>query len=93
MAAVLGLDDGALRTAVAAAVARGAGRVQLANFNQPGQIVISGDEAAVRVAGELALEAGAKRVIPLNVERRVALGTDGTGAGRVRQTRHATRRC
>lgn len=67
MAAVLGLDDTALRHAVAAAVARGAGRVQLANFNQPGQIVISGDEAAVRVAGELALEAGAKRVIPLNV--------------------------
>jgi [acyl-carrier-protein] S-malonyltransferase len=67
MAAVLGLDDAALRQAVAAAVARGAGRVQLANFNQPGQVVISGDEGAVRVAGELALEAGAKRVIPLNV--------------------------
>jgi len=67
MSAVLGLDDGALRTAVAVAIARGAGRVQLANFNQPGQVVISGDEAAVRLAGELALEAGAKRVIPLNV--------------------------
>jgi [acyl-carrier-protein] S-malonyltransferase len=67
MAAVIGLDDSALRHAVAAAVARGAGRVQLANFNQPGQVVISGDDAAVRVAGELALEAGAKRVISLNV--------------------------
>ena len=67
MAAVLGLDDGLLRKAVADAIARGAGRVQLANFNQPGQVVISGDEGAVRVAGELALEAGAKRVIPLNV--------------------------
>jgi [acyl-carrier-protein] S-malonyltransferase len=67
MAAVLGLDDGLLRNAVAAAIERGAGRVQLANFNQPGQVVISGDEGAVRVAGELALEAGAKRVIPLNV--------------------------
>jgi len=67
MAAVLGLDDTALRGVVHDAVARGAGRVQLANFNQPGQIVISGDEAAVRVAGELALAAGAKRVIPLNV--------------------------
>jgi [acyl-carrier-protein] S-malonyltransferase len=52
---------------VNAAVERGAGRVQLANFNQPGQVVISGDEAAVRLAGELALAAGAKRVIPLNV--------------------------
>lgn len=67
MAAVLGLDENLLRKAVADAIARGAGRVQLANFNQPGQVVISGDEAAVRVASELALEAGAKRVIPLNV--------------------------
>jgi len=67
MAAVLGLDDGLLRQAVGTAVERGAGRVQLANFNQPGQIVISGDEAAVRVASDLALDAGAKRVVPLNV--------------------------
>lgn len=67
MSAVLGLDDAKVRDAVDATVASGAGRVQLANFNQPGQIVISGDEAAVRAAGELALEAGAKRVIALNV--------------------------
>jgi [acyl-carrier-protein] S-malonyltransferase len=67
MAAVLGLDDEKLQTAVDAAIAQGAGRVQLANFNQPGQVVISGDEAAVRVAGDLSLEAGAKRVIALNV--------------------------
>ena len=67
MAAVLGLDPDALRAVVAQAVERGAGRVQLANFNAPGQIVISGDAAAVRVAGELAIEAGAKRVVPLNV--------------------------
>jgi [acyl-carrier-protein] S-malonyltransferase len=67
MAAVLGLDDALLRKAVETTVARGSGRVQLANFNQPGQVVISGDEDAVRVAGELAMDAGAKRVIPLNV--------------------------
>lgn len=67
MAAVLGLEPQLLRLAVAKAVARGAGRVQLANFNAPGQIVISGEEEAVRVAGELATEAGAKRVVPLNV--------------------------
>ncbi|HEY5349385.1 MAG TPA: ACP S-malonyltransferase [Candidatus Lustribacter sp.] len=67
MSAVIGLDDTLLRQAVALAIERGAGRVQLANFNQPGQVVISGDETAVRVAGELALEAGAKRVIRLNV--------------------------
>jgi [acyl-carrier-protein] S-malonyltransferase len=67
MAAILGLAPDLLREAVAQAVSRGAGRVQLANFNAPGQIVISGDDSAVRVAGELALEAGAKRIIPLNV--------------------------
>ncbi|BDE06655.1 malonyl CoA-acyl carrier protein transacylase [Vulcanimicrobium alpinum] len=67
MAAVLGLAADALRDAVATTVARGGGRVQLANFNAPGQIVISGDAEAVRMAGELAMEAGAKRVVPLNV--------------------------
>ena len=67
MAAVLGLAPDVLRAAVARAVERGAGRAQLANFNAPGQIVISGDAEAVRIAGELAMEAGAKRVVPLNV--------------------------
>ncbi len=67
MAAVLGLDPQKLRLAVAKTVAQGVGRVQLANFNAPGQIVISGDAAAVRTAGEAALAAGAKRVVPLNV--------------------------
>ncbi len=65
MCAILGLDVEKLRGAVERA--RSAGRVQLANFNAPGQIVISGDTAAVRRAAELALEAGAKRVVPLNV--------------------------
>ncbi len=65
MAAVLGLDAEPLRTAVGEA--RELGRVQLANFNAPGQIVISGDRDAVGRAGELALAAGAKRVVPLNV--------------------------
>jgi [acyl-carrier-protein] S-malonyltransferase len=65
MSAVLGLEPDGLRAAVAAA--RAAGRVALANFNAPGQIVISGDRDAVVRAGELALEAGAKRVVPLNV--------------------------
>jgi [acyl-carrier-protein] S-malonyltransferase len=67
MAAVLGLDPDALRGAVATARSEGAGRVQLANFNAPGQIVISGDRVAVARAGELAAAAGAKRVVPLNV--------------------------
>ncbi len=67
MAAVLGLDATALQAVVESVVRRGVGRVQLANFNAPGQIVISGDAQAVGAAGEAAVAAGAKRVIPLNV--------------------------
>jgi [acyl-carrier-protein] S-malonyltransferase len=67
MAAVLGLDPDSLRRVVTQARDEGVGRVQLANFNGPGQIVISGDRAAVARAGELASTAGAKRVVPLNV--------------------------
>lgn len=44
-----------------------AGVVECTNFNCPGQIVISGDAAAVDRAGELAKAAGAKRVLPLKV--------------------------
>ena len=65
MAAILGLDVAAVRAAVEAA--REAGLVQIANFNAPGQIVVSGEAAAVTRAGELAMTAGAKRVVPLNV--------------------------
>ncbi|GAC1492589.1 MAG: ACP S-malonyltransferase [Vulcanimicrobiaceae bacterium] len=65
MAAILGLDAEQIRAAVAEA--RPAGRVALANFNAPGQIVISGDRAAVARAGEAAMTRGAKRVVPLNV--------------------------
>jgi [acyl-carrier-protein] S-malonyltransferase len=38
-----------------------------ANLNAPGQIVISGDVAAVEAASARAEEAGARRVVPLNV--------------------------
>lgn len=41
--------------------------VQVANYNCPGQIVISGKLEAVNEAGERLKEAGARRVIPLNV--------------------------
>jgi [acyl-carrier-protein] S-malonyltransferase len=67
MAAVLGLAAETLGEIVAATVDTGVGSVQLANYNAPGQIVISGDVAAVRAASEAALAAGAKRVVPLNV--------------------------
>jgi [acyl-carrier-protein] S-malonyltransferase len=65
MTAILGLDVARVKAVVEEA--RSAGRVQLANFNAPGQIVVSGDIAAVQRAGELALASGAKRVVPLNV--------------------------
>lgn len=41
--------------------------VQIANYNCPGQIVISGRKEAVKEAGEALVAAGAKRVIMLNV--------------------------
>lgn len=67
MAAVLGLDASRVREVAEATQSAGAGRVQLANFNSPTQIVISGDRAAVQAAGEAMLAAGAKRVVALNV--------------------------
>jgi [acyl-carrier-protein] S-malonyltransferase len=65
MAAIIGLDGAAVDAACAAASALGI--VAAANLNAPGQIVISGERAAVKKAGELAGEAGAKRVVPLAV--------------------------
>lgn len=64
MAAVIGLDPEAVRS-VCESVDDGI--VVPANYNAPGQIVISGDIEAVGVARERALEAGAKRAVPLNV--------------------------
>ena len=43
------------------------GKVQIANYNCPGQIVISGQEEAVHLAGETCKASGAKRVVPLKV--------------------------
>lgn len=67
MSAILGLEAGEIRQIVEQTRAQSGGRLQLANFNSPTQIVISGDVAAVQVAGDVMLAAGAKRVVPLNV--------------------------
>lgn len=67
MAAVLGIDPDALERVCEEVTDTGEGVVQCANFNAPGQIVISGDNGAVERAGEAAKAAGAKRVIPLTV--------------------------
>lgn len=66
MAAVLGLARESL-TEVCDAVTVDGNPVQLANLNCPGQIVISGSRKGVEEASLKAKEAGAKRVLPLNV--------------------------
>ncbi len=63
MAAVLGLERAELDQVCASVP----GIVVVANDNCPGQLVISGEVKAVRLAGEAAVAAGAKRVLPLNV--------------------------
>lgn len=67
MSAVLGMHADEIRRIVDQTRAATGLRVQLANFNSPSQIVISGDLEGVRAAGDAMLEAGAKRVVPLNV--------------------------
>ncbi|MGE5138499.1 MAG: ACP S-malonyltransferase [Rudaea sp.] len=62
MAAILGLQDRQL-----VEICEQAGAVQVANFNAPGQIVISGEKEALDRALGLAKKAGAKRAIPLAV--------------------------
>ena len=62
MAAVLNLDAAVIEDCL-----KDIENVWIANYNCPGQIVISGTVAAVEKAGEKLKEAGAKRVLPLNV--------------------------
>ncbi len=65
MAAILGLDIDTLQQVCEQASA--AGVVQIANYNSPGQLVISGSVAGVNRATELAKASGAKRAIQLVV--------------------------
>ncbi|MBM3329653.1 MAG: ACP S-malonyltransferase [Calditrichaeota bacterium] len=64
MIAVMGLDQPALEE-IADRIGRD--RIAVANFNSPGQIILSGTEEAVAAAITAAQEAGARRVVPLNV--------------------------
>lgn len=66
MAAVLGMEDEAVDALCRQASSEDAICVP-ANYNAPSQVVISGDVAAVERAMELGPEAGARRVVPLNV--------------------------
>lgn len=67
MAAVLGLDGGKIEQICEQTEEQMQLAVSVANYNCPGQIVISGKEEAVQAAGEACKEAGAKRVVPLKV--------------------------
>lgn len=62
MSAILGIDGDML----AALIDGIPGYVTIANYNTYGQLVISGDEAAVEALEKRALENGAKRAIRLN---------------------------
>lgn len=63
MAAVIGLD----RNIILDTIKKVDGICEIANYNCPGQIVITGDNKGVDAAMPLLTEAGAKRVLPLNV--------------------------
>ena len=65
MAAVLGLSGEAVNEAIAYMEG-----VYVANYNCPGQIVITGDKEAVENAAPALKEAGAKRVIPFHLLKR-----------------------
>ena len=67
MAAILNLKDAVLESVCRQAVKETGGVVQIANYNSPGQIVISGDQTTLNRACELAKEQGARRVVPLAV--------------------------
>ncbi len=66
MAAVLGMDDADLESACRELSSEGS-VVQPANYNSPGQVVISGDVAAVARAVETLPGRGARKVVPLPV--------------------------
>jgi [acyl-carrier-protein] S-malonyltransferase len=66
MAAVLGAEREALQQ-LCETISGEAGVVELANLNCPGQIVVSGSKEGVQALAERGKEAGAKRVIPLEV--------------------------
>src|SRR5436190_9368399 len=65
MAAILGLDDGRIPELVAACSRHGIFGV--ANRNAPGQVVVSGERAAIEASVDAAKELGARKVVVLPV--------------------------
>ncbi len=73
MAAILGLDDDAVRAICVQAAQNGV--AEAVNFNSPGQVVIAGSTEAINMAIDLAKEKGAKRalLLPISVPSHCAL--------------------
>jgi [acyl-carrier-protein] S-malonyltransferase len=67
MAAVLKMEDADVEQACKEATAETGKPVQIANYNSPGQVVISGDSQALDRAMELLRQRGGKRIVPLAV--------------------------
>jgi [acyl-carrier-protein] S-malonyltransferase len=67
MAAILKLEDEVVLKICQDVTAEGQGTLQLANYNSPGQVVISGQVAAVERGIELAVAAKAKRAVKLPI--------------------------
>lgn len=66
MAAIIGLPDEQIEQ-ICAEISTEEKPVVCANYNNPGQLVISGNKEAVELACEKCKEAGAKRALPLPV--------------------------
>ena len=82
MAAVLGLEDQVVEDACASTE----GVVVAANYNCPGQLVISGEITAVEAACEVLKEAGAKRALLLPVGGAFHSPSYGARPGRIRRS-------
>ncbi len=67
MAVVLGLDDATMVEVCEQVTAEGNGTLQVANYNTPGQVGISGHHGAVDKGIELAKAAGAKRAVKMQI--------------------------
>ena len=67
MAAILGLEASQVQAMCEQVTAATGGIVQVANDNSPGQVVISGGEAALAAAMQQAMAEGARKIVRLRV--------------------------
>jgi [acyl-carrier-protein] S-malonyltransferase len=84
MAAIIGLDDAKLPDLLGAAAAHGT--FVVANRNAPGQVVVSGERAAIEAGADIAKELGAKRSIVLPVSVAAHSPLMGEAAEGMRET-------